>query len=218
MNRRSLRWVIRRTGVIRAALCLSAAAVVAAGCANGQGPGMATDLPEEQAEISYWLDQPPTAQVTHESFDELLAAAERAARDRMFEISHADFRRGRLTTKPLVSKQALEFWRSDVVDGDSVMESSLATLRRTVQFDVEPGPDDGFVLTPRVVVERRAVPQRRVTDTSQYRAAVAGSAFHLATDDEGDQLPNHYWYAIGRDESLERALARDIERRTARKR
>lgn len=187
---------------------------VVAGCAGGPEQPVATDAPAEQAEVSYWLDQGATAQVTHESFDALFAAADRAARDRFFEISHRDFRRGRLITKPLLSKQAGEFWREDVVDGGGLIESSLSTVRRTVWFEIDEEPSGRFVLTPRVVVERRSVPERRVTDAAQFRAAVAGVSFGAVTDDTGSRLPTQYWYAIGRDHPLERALAADVRRLT----
>lgn len=190
------------------------AMLVIAGCASRPDQRVATDAPAEQAKVSYWLEQDATVQVAHGSFDELFAAAERAARDRFFEISHSDFRRGRLTTKPLLSKQAAEFWREDVVDGEALAESSLGTVRRTVWFEIDEGPFGGFVLTPRVVVERRSVPERRVTDAAQFRAAVAGVSFGAVTDDAGSHLPMQYWYAVGRDKTLERALAGDVRRMT----
>ncbi len=186
--------------------------LVLAGCTTGPADRVVTDIPPEQAEVTYWLDQEAVVQVAHSSFEALFAAAERAAKDRFFEISHADFRRGRLTTKPLQSRQVFEFWRGDVVDGEGIVESSLGTVRRTVQFEIGEGPFGGFVLTPRVVVERRALPERRVTDAAHYRAAVAGARFETRTDDEGDRLPTQYWYAVGRDHTLERELARDIQR------
>lgn len=202
----------RGTGLFLAAarLCIPWM-LIAAGCTSSTQP-LATNVPPEQAEVSYWLDQPATAGVSHPSFDELFAAARRAAKNRSFEVSHADFRRGRLTTKPLLSKQGFEFWRGDVVDGEAITQSALATVRRTVRFDIEPQASGRFVLSPKVVVERRAVPERRVTDTAHYQAAVAGVGTGVAVDEQGDRLPTQYWYAIGRDEALERALARDVER------
>src|SRR5690606_34268909 len=118
-----------------------------------------------------------------------------------------------ITTRPLQSRQALELWRGDVVDGPGLAQSTLGTVRRTIRFEFADSPDgDGYLVAPKVVVERRAVPERRVTDASRYRAAVAGTPTARRTDAEGDPLPAHYWYALGRDQALEQALAKDIQR------
>ena len=69
-------------------------------------------------------------------------------------LDRQDFRAGVITTKPLVSKQFWELWRNDVVTLSDMANSSLATHRRTLRFDIDRKDAGGYVATPRVVVER----------------------------------------------------------------
>src|SRR5207248_2965667 len=117
------------------------------------------------------------------------------------------------TTAPLVSRQFYEPWRDDVVDGHGLLLSSLATVRRTVRFEIARRDDGTFVLAPKVVVERYSSAERRITSVTEYldifnyRRALVD-----VQTDEGTPVPVEYWYAIGRDPALERHLARAIRR------
>lgn len=184
------------------------------GCITARPGPVATAVPEERATPGYWYEQPAAAGVVHDDFDLLWQAAERTARNRLFQIDRTDYRNGILTTRPLVSQQLFEPWRSDTpLQGQA--QSTLGTVRRTIRFEIERAEDGTYTLLPKVLVERQSIPQQRITNAAHYRAAVMAAPGQVS--DEGARLPGQYWYAIGRDADLERALAAEIQRRLRRK-
>jgi hypothetical protein len=193
------------------------------GCARhgttaGPTTRRATDMDRNLAQPAYWYNRPATTTVTADDFDQLWAACERAARDRGFQIDREDFRSGVMTTRPLVSKQWFELWRRDVVTLPGVGESSLHTLRRTVRFEIKVREDGAYEAAPKVLVERYSVIEHRITSATQYRDIYALTREEaLRRDDrqrnpllEQEGIPTFYWYAVGRDESLEKKLAESI--------
>lgn len=195
-------------------------ALGAPGCGSSSATTQpVTDVDARLAEPAYWLNQPATSTATGADFDALWSAAEDAARARFFPIDRRDRRLGVMTTEPVVSAQWFEPWRRDAIEPDALADSSLATIRRTIRFEFERRDDGAFVVAPRVLVERYAQAEVRVTSVVLYR-----SVFRLGrtTDltpygtketDRGIFLPNRYWYAVGRDHALEQALADEIQRR-----
>ena len=194
-----------------------------AGCATkpaapGPTTRKATDINRRRAEPAYWYNQPAADTVASGDFDELWAACERAARDLGFRIDRQDYRSGVITTHPLVSKQAFELWRRDVVTLDGIGESSLATVRRTVRFEVSGQEDGSFEAAPKVLVERYSVVEHRITSVTQYRDIFALTREEALRERdrqrnpmlEQEGIPTSYWYAIGRDLALERNLASAI--------
>jgi hypothetical protein len=191
-------------------LALVAAAAVG-GCVTARPGPSAASADQERADPAYWYRQPSPAPVTHDDFDALWAAAERAARDRLFRIDRTDYRNGILTTAPLVSQQAFEPWRSDTPLAQQA-QSTLGTVRRTIRFEFERQADGrGFAVSPKVLIERQSLPAQRLSNAAQYRAGVYGVTGQ--TSDEGEQLASEYWYPIGRDTVLETRLAADIRGR-----
>lgn len=180
----------------------------------------ATAVDPATTQPAYWLQQQGVT-VTHGDFEQLWAAAEDVARDYLFKIDRVDYRRGELTTVPMVSKQFFEPWRKDVGDG-RVVESSLATVRRTLLFQFHRNDDDDtntaggtFTVEPKVLVERQSIPERRITSVVQYRSAFSGpSSVGSVERDAGIVVPTSpYWYPIGRDPEMERDVAKAIEKR-----
>jgi len=172
---------------------------------------IATAADPKSAQNEYWFAKPATQSVQCRYFDRLWNAAAEAARERSFLIDERDYREGVLSTKPLVSKQPFEFWRGDVVTIDAEVQCSLATMRRTVRFYIKRQDDGIFVCEPKVVVERYAMPERRITSVDQYLEAFSTlHAAQSALTDEGEAVRVEYWYAVGRDAALERALADSI--------
>lgn len=218
---RSGRWA--SAAVMRAAAV--AMLLTLAGCASGGGGATtrpATDLDPRLATPEHWYAQPATAVVSHGDFDTLWSAADDAARGRFFVPDRVDRRAGVFLTEPMVSRQWFEPWRADTRTGFDLAESSLATVRRTVRFEIARREDGGFALTPKVLVERYAVAENRVTSVVLYRSAFRLGRITETTprgtreSDRGVYLPARYWYAIGRDSALEQALANDVQRRLAR--
>ena len=191
---------------------------LAAGCASSMPAKAPATMPSNATRVpAYWFDRPGVASVSAADFELLWRAAEEAARDFGFRPDRLDFRDGVITTDPLVSKQWFEFWRNDVATVDDLAESSLATHRRTLRFDIE-ASGDRFVATPRVVVERFAQAERPVTSSIYLRNAFRSQklrdrAYGTPESDRGILLPRQYWYATGRDEALERNVASALEKR-----
>jgi hypothetical protein len=186
-----------------------------AGCsASGTGP-LATDAGPETATPAYWVAQPATETVVHGDYDALWEAARGAARWRGFRADRQDYRGGVIMTHPLVSKQAFEVWRRDVVALPDLAEATLATVRRIVRFEIAEREDGTYACVPKVVVERYAQTERRITSVTQYRESFSTEEGVLGSRerDKGVNIPVTYWYAIGRDAALERELAEGIRAR-----
>lgn len=192
---------------------------LAIGCASNEpSPQPVPTTNPALATGEYWLGLPGVATASATDFDSLWSAAERVARMRMFPIDRRDPRNGLLTTEPVVSSQLFEPWRQDQTDGYDTAQSSLTTRRRTVRFEISRTESGEFRLTPKVLVEQYAQAENRVTNVVLYRGAFRATRqtdmtpYGTRESDRGIFLENRYWYAIGRDEKLEAALAADIQR------
>lgn len=173
----------------------------------------ATHVDPETAKFSYWLNQPPVASVVCDDFDKLWRACRRATEGASFKVDRVDFRQGRLTTMPLVSKQVFEFWRNDLASAPDMAESTISTVRRTLLWDIQKQDDDTFRATPAVIEERYAMTERRLTSAMQYQEVFSDEhkVFGSRMQDEGLAPVDVYWYATGRDRLLEKRLAGTVQ-------
>ena len=190
----------RRTGTVP--IWLAAALLVGCGGKITSHPGAATqstrvtEVDPQTAEPQYWLRQPAVAQVTHSDRTALWEAAEDTARQWMFVIDRRDHRGGVLTTEPMVSKQWFELWRKDAGTGEDVAEASLGPIRRSIHFEFRQDADGTHSVAPRVLVERMSrVDERNVGLIAQFETAPV------------------YWYALRRDEAMERKVAEAVRSR-----
>ena len=194
-------------------ICSAILAFTQTGCILGrQHPAAtqpATAIDPKQAKPTYWLDQPAVARVKSPSFEALWNACRDAARSEGFLIDRRDYREGLLTTLPLASKQVYEFWHDDVVTVHDLAQSSLGMLRRTVRFEITRRADGSFEASPKVLVERNSLIERRITSVDQYQNAFSVQTQDVARETErsGNDIPAEYWYPIGRDHALEKRLA-----------
>ena len=201
----------RRAGILA---LLATGACLAGGCASRPGRP-AADLPPESVSPNYWLAQPASAQIVHDDFEQLWRACRRAMQSRSFTVDRVDLRGGRMATYPQVSKQLFEFWRNDAGTFFGVIESTLATVRRTVRVEVRRRDDGSYEAVPKVVVERYSQAERRVTSVARYAEVFAFDPAEQGSrtrDRLGADLPVSYWYASGRDTALERQIAEDVRR------
>lgn len=191
-------------------LCLFIAA-----CASGK-PAPATRPSElgariEQSNPTYWFKQPAVASVEAKDFQKLWDACHNTLINDQFEIDQQDYRFGLLTTQPTISKQFFEVWRSDAGAPLEVLLDSLQTIRRTVHFEFSRKADGSFVAEPKVVMEQSSHPERRITAQAQYSAAFAAvGETQNRFNDQGQEVPSRYWFALGRDQAMERELARSV--------
>ena len=182
-----------------------------AGCASRDAARR--ELPPESAAPEYWLRRPAVAHASDGNFDRLWNACRRAVQSRSFVVDRVDLRGGVMTTFPQVSKQIFEFWRNDAGSFPAVMESTIGTVRRYVRVEIVRRDDGTYEATPKVVVERYAQSERRVTSVARYTEVFAWDPSQQGSrerDRLGADLPPAYWYAIGRDEPLERQIAADV--------
>lgn len=184
------------------------------GCAS-QPKQVHKDPPQESILPEYWLKRPAVAHADGADFDRLWEACRHCVQMRSFVVDRTDPRDGVMTTYPQVSKQIFEFWRNDVGTFGGIMESTMGTVRRFVRIEVVRRNDGTFEATPKVVVERYAQTERRITTVARYAEVFALDPAQQGTrerDKLGADLPPAYWYALGRDEALEKQIADDVRR------
>lgn len=182
----------------------------AAGCAGQKAapPTIATNIAPKKALSEYWFNLPAVEHVEASDYDTLWKACEKSLTDSSFIIERVDYREGFMTSKPLISKQFFEFWKHDIVDFRSQIQSDLGTRRRVAHFQIEKLDDTHFVCEPKVVIEHYAEIERRITAVYQYQDAFSvHRELEEETTDEGTAVHLVYWYGERRDEALEHALA-----------
>jgi hypothetical protein len=187
-------------------------AMIAGGCAASSRVGPttrpATAIDPIHGTSNYWFAKPSIVQVSCSDYDALWEAAIRVAHSNWFLLDRQDYRQGELATRPLISQQFFEPWRTDVGDTRGVLQSSLGTVRRTIHFDIHRLPDGTYILTPKVLVERHSVAEHRITSVTQYQDIFSIDRPLVESEDEsGAIVVPDYWYSIGRDYALERRLA-----------
>jgi hypothetical protein len=204
----------RRMGVVIIGACATLALL---GCADGNQLAKHKSAPATQsvttvdpklADPQYWLTEPGTSWVEYPVYDALFKASQAVASDYQFVVDRRDYRDGIITTTPVVSAQFFEPWRRDVQTlGDSA-HASTATHRRTVHFEITRQRDGSYEMTPKVIVERESISERRISNATYFRE-ISGphGAYGTRETDIGTLLPYSYWYAVGRDHTLERVLA-----------
>lgn len=201
------------TGLIRCSfVCLLATAV--SGCISQKidpKAKWATDIDTKLAFDEYWLNLPAVERIEATDYDKLWNACEKAIVDGSFMMERFDYRTGLLTTKPLVSKQFFEYWKHDVVDFQDQVLSDAATRRRVAHFQITKLANGRYVCEVKAVVEHFSMPERRLTAVVQYQSAFSlHRQFEEEHNDDGTPLRLFYWYAEGRDEPLEHALAERV--------
>lgn len=183
-----------------------------AGCTDQRPP---SHQDPESAGVAYWIDEPATASARAADYAALWDAAEEAQQHYGFTTALSDYRGGLLTTEPKISPQFFEFWHQELRSPEAVAESSLATIRRRMRFEFSRAPGGGFAVEPKVIVERLSLGERRITSAMEYRGTL-GPGREQQFGPANPRGPTRYWYAIGRDEELERALAQRISGRVTR--
>jgi hypothetical protein len=172
------------------------------------------------------LSQPATSSVDAADFERLWRSCEESARHFGFVPDRLDRRAGLITTQPLVSKQFFEFWRNDVATADDLSDSSLATYRRTLRFNIRkldgtgPSAERGYHAEPSVLIERQTIAERPITASVYLRQAFRAPRGRTGQrtvgspeSDRGVYLPRTYWTPTGRDTALEAQVAEEVLKR-----
>ena len=168
----------------------------------------------QQATPDFWWNQPAVVQIQSPDFQKLWDACKGELYVRLFTVDREQYRDGLLTSEPMVSKQFFEPWRNDTASAHDTGESSLATIRRTVHFEVTRRDDGNYEAVPKVLVERFDSAERRLTAITQYHSAFNGPRATVdAPDQSGQPIASDYWYAVRRDTDLEKMMAESIRHR-----
>jgi hypothetical protein len=196
------------------AASLLGAVAAGAGCEPAHSPPAtqpATSIDYHEGQSNFWLSKPAIVSVNCSSYDALWSNAAWMVHMDGFVIDREEYRNGVLTTKPLVSAQVFEPWKRDVGDQRGLLQSTLATMRRTIHFDLHRLPDGSFAAAPKVLIEHHALAERRITSVTEYLDVFATQRpLDEEYTEEGVLLVPDYWYAVGRDYALERELAAQL--------
>ena len=157
-----------------------------------------------------WFEGDAVVWVEGRVYRKLWQAAENSLRRFEYDVARSDYRGGLLTSEPRDGGQFFEPWRDDVRTVPASAESSLGLTRRRIRFDFEQ-VGRGYRVTPRVLVERLASGERRITDAADFRSSL-GQGRLVRRSSEGNALLT--WYPLRRDHALERSLADRIARRS----
>jgi hypothetical protein len=180
-----------------------------AGCSSE--PVAPSSVPEPDpatGTAEYWLAKPATSSAASANYDQLWGASEAVARADFYSLDREDYREGLLTTRPLVSKQIWEFWRNDAGDAYEADQDSVQTIRRTILFEFDRQPS-GCKVTPKVLIERLAQPNRRITSSGEYKKFFNVPGRKTDVDNPTDD----YWFSVGRDYAMEAELAAAIQQK-----
>jgi hypothetical protein len=93
---------------------------------------------------SYSTPVAPLREMTLEerNFEAVFLASETVLRECGFELDRRDRRRGEVTTRPMLARQALEFWRDDSRSFYEMVENSTQKIFLVAQVQIErPRPE-----------------------------------------------------------------------------
>ena len=142
--------------------------------------------------------------------DALFEACLDTLRDHRFKLDRVDRRAGIITTFPVTSQQAFEFWRNDVDTAYDVMEATLSTIRRRADIRLLGDADQRHTrLVVAVYRERFSTPDRQY-NTSAAALRVFSRSLPSTAGREIIPARDDVWFQAGRDGALERRLLREI--------
>ncbi len=125
---------------------------------------------------------------------------------RGFKIDYENRRGGVIRTLPLVSSQWFEPWCQDVVTMRDVLESSLHTMRRTVELKVV-CPDDGIcTIACNAPLERLSAPSVFEAGAVRARDLFVDSSGRMPTLSASQKRDAREWVLLGRDSALKPAF------------
>jgi len=144
---------------------------------------------------------------------ELWQVCQAELRSRGFRLDRVDRRSGSLKSHPRISSQWFEFWGRDVVTASDWAESSLHTIRRTVELDMTRQAPHCCRLRCRVAVERLTPEPLAVAGSLRLGDVLKLTAGNLPalTDPFKDSQPQAQWAPLADDQALAAAILSSIE-------
>ena len=144
--------------------------------------------------------------------DDIWQTCQDQIKERGFRLDLVDRREGIIISYPQVSKQWFEFWCQDVVTSEDLIESSLHTVRRIIQIEMDDMGEQSYGLYCRVAVERLwrgteivggRVWAREILGKSVGRIPVYGSGGPA-------EAVSEVWLPAGEDHALESSILQSI--------
>ena len=136
------------------------------------------------------------------------SVCQRQIKNRGFELDRIDLRSGIIETYPLISKQWFEFWRNDVIDGDSLTQSSLHTVNRLVKLKIDKLDNNNYRL--QCQVEKLKLYYDRDVKGAKVRAQETFAASQSQIFNNKYSGDNVKWLPAGIDPVLQQAILKDI--------
>ena len=131
-----------------------------------------------------------------------------------YRVSWSSYRLGIIVSKPRIGPEVLQWWRPDVTNGNSLMESTLNTFRRTMRLVIERLGKQRYRISLEVLVERRENPQGMVGAVAfNGISAFGGNILPLMASHAAPGVGGEYWYPAGRDPLLEKKLLKELLKR-----
>ena len=141
------------------------------------------------------------------SYRHIFNQAMRLVRHTGYRVSWSSYRLGIIVSKPRIGPEVLQWWRPDVTNGNSLMESTLNTFRRTIRLVIERLGKQRYRISIEVLVERRENPQGLVGAVAfNGISAFGGNILPLMASHAAPGVGGEYWYPAGRDPLLEKKL------------
>ncbi len=141
------------------------------------------------------------------SYRRIFNQAMRLVRHTGYRVSWSSYRLGIIVSKPQIGPEVLQWWRPDVTNGNSLMESTLNTFRRTIRLVIERLGKQRYRISIEVLVERRENPQGMVGAVAfNGISAFGGNILPLMASHAAPGVGGEYWYPAGRDLLLEKKL------------
>jgi len=136
--------------------------------------------------------------------------SEDVLREFSFSIAKEDVNEGIIKTRPLVGGQFFEFWRKDNACLYETVESSIHSIRRTAELNIN-DTGDKLVVNCEIKVQRLHLPQSYEQTAGYKYDRITGRRIRTTalSLDLGEQQTA--WIDLGNDEKLSAAIVSKIE-------
>ena len=149
---------------------------------------------------------PTTATLQIGDRDEFINRTLTLLRENELPPRFVDRELGRIETRRSTGGQWFEPWRSDVIGGYQILESTLHTIGRTATISLDQTPNDDQVqVTVNVQKERYSAPERQVT-TASGALGIYNESVPTYSGLRGRTGRFETWVTLGRDPLLEEQL------------
>jgi len=144
--------------------------------------------------------------------DEIWQACQDQLKERGFRLDLVDRREGIIISYPQVSKQWFEFWCQDVVTSGDLVESSMHTVRRIIQIEMDDLGYQSYGLHCRAVVERLWRGTEIVGGRVRAREILGKSVGRIPVYGSGSpaEAASEVWLPVGEDHALASIILQSI--------